>query len=99
MQVHAAAALSNLARGNEGTQMAISRAGGIGPLLAVVASRNSQAQAQGASAVAQLCRFNRENQDSVARSGGIPMLVQLLASHNPLEVRSLMSPIAPKSME
>ena len=67
--------------------MEIARAGGIGPLLAIVTSRNPHAQAQGASALAQLSRFNRDNQDSVARAGGIKLLVDLLAPHHPLDVQ------------
>ena len=66
--------------------MEIARAGGIGPLLAIVTSRNPHAQAQGASALA-LSRFNRDNQDSVARAGGIKLLVDLLAPHHPLDVQ------------
>ena len=76
-----------MARSNVDTQMEIARAGGIGPLLAIVTSRNPHAQAQGASALAQLSRFNRDNQDSVARAGGIKLLVDLLAPHHPLDVQ------------
>jgi len=44
-QVSAAEALSNVARSNVDTQSEIARAGGIGPLLAIVTSRNPNAQA------------------------------------------------------
>ena len=44
-QVSAAEALSNVARSNVDTQTEIARAGGIGPLLAIVTSRNPHAQA------------------------------------------------------
>ena len=44
-QVSAAEALSNVARSNVDTQTEIARAGGIGPLLAIVTSRNPNAQA------------------------------------------------------
>ena len=43
--VSAAEALSNVARSNVDTQTEIARAGGIGPLLAIVTSRNPHAQA------------------------------------------------------
>ena len=85
--VHAASALSNLARGNEASQNQIVAAGGIGSLLQMLGSRSPQAQAQAASALAQLARFNRENQDKIASWGGMTPLVGLLASNNSLEVQ------------
>ena len=81
-QVHAAAALSNIARGNEANQNQIVAAGGIPTLLELLSSRSAQAQAQGASALAQIARFNRENQDKIATAGGMSLLVALLVSSN-----------------
>ena len=88
-QVHAAAALSNLARGNKSTQDQIVKAGGIGPLLQMLPSNVTQAQAQAASALAQLARFNQANQDMIAKSEGLPLLVQLLANVNGLVVQAM----------
>ena len=70
-QVAAAAALSALACDNVETQNAIAKAGGIGPILALLASRSHAAQSQGMAALAQLARHNRDNQDSIARMEGI----------------------------
>ena len=81
-QVHAASALSNIARGNTSTQNQIVSAGGIPTLLELLISRSAQAQAYGASALAQIARFNRENQDKSTHAGGLGLLVQLLVSSN-----------------
>ena len=67
-----------MARENAETQFAIAKAGGIGPLLALLAARSPQAQSQAMSALAQLARDNRENQDAIARAGGVRSLVALL---------------------
>ena len=69
-QVQAAAALSEMACDNAETQGAIAKAGGIGPLLALLSSRSAEAQSQGMAALAQLARHNRENQDAIARMAG-----------------------------
>ena len=87
-QVHAAEALANLARGNSNTQGIIAKAGGIGPLLAMLTVKSTAAQAQAASALAQLTRRNKENQVQVARQGGIPLLVPLLQA-NELSVQAM----------
>ena len=87
-QVHAAEALSNLARGNESTQKIIAKAGGIPSLLAMLAIKSTDAQAQGSSALAQLTRHNRENQDSFAKAGGMVQLVALLSSSS-LQVQAM----------
>ena len=57
--MEAASALANLARDNEDTQTMIFKAGGIGPLLALLPARSVQAQARGAEALAQLARCAR----------------------------------------
>lgn len=88
-KVHAAAALSNIARGYESTQNQIVQAGGIGTLLELLSSRSAHAQAQGASALAQIARFNRENQDKIAAAGGMVPLVALLMSSNSVEVQEM----------
>ena len=59
-KVHAAAALSNIARGNASTQNQIVQAGGIATLLELLTNRSAQAQAQGASALAHIARFNQD---------------------------------------
>lgn len=92
-KVNAAAALSNLARGNESTQNLIVKAGGIGPLLQMLprhaGTSVAQAQAQAASALAQLARFNRDNQDLIARAGGLPLMVTLLGGENGYDVQAM----------
>lgn len=80
-QVHAASALSNIARENEANQNQIVAAGGIPTLLELLSSRSPEAQAQGASALAQIARFNRENQGKIANAGALPQLVALLISN------------------
>ena len=87
-QVHAAEALSNLARGNGNTQTIIAKAGGIGPLLAMLSIKSSAAQAQAASALAQLTRQNVDNQSSISRQGGIPSL-SLLLQNNEASVQAM----------
>lgn len=81
-QVHAAAALSNIARGNMETQNQIVSAGGIPTLLELLISRSPYAQAEGANALAQIARFNRENQDKSVLAGALGSLVTLLVSSN-----------------
>ena len=88
-QVHAAAALAELARDNEETQRAIAKAGGIGPLLALVPLRNSEAQANSACALARLANRNRENQETIARLGGAQSLLALLSLQSEGEVRAM----------
>ena len=83
----AAEALSAMACDNANTQAAIAKAGGIGPLLALLGSRSAAAQSKGMKALAQLTRNNRDNQDAIAKMGGIKPIVGLLAS-NSFEVAS-----------
>ena len=63
-QVEAASALANLARDNEQTQQLIFKAGGIGPLLAMLPARSEKAQASAAP-----CRGAKggEPQDGIPR--------------------------------
>ena len=70
------------------TQTAIAKAGGIGPLLALLQSRSGAAQAQSMSALAQLAKDNRENQDAIARQGGIKPLVLLLETSHDRNVQA-----------
>ena len=87
MQVQAAAALSEMARDNTETWGAIAKAGGIGPLLAMLSSRSSAAQSNGMAALAQLARNNADNQDAIARMDGIrPLVLQLDTSDDDAEV-------------
>jgi hypothetical protein len=64
------------------TQKLIAKAGGIQSLIALLAIKNYDVQAQGASALAQLTRNNAENQNSLTLSGGLPQLVGLLTSNS-----------------
>lgn len=84
-QIEAAAALSELAQGANGlghrrTQDAISKAGGIAPLLAMVECHPPvvKAIAESVKCLAEVARRNRSNQDEIASSGGIKPLVELL---------------------
>ena len=52
----AAEAIKELATNNADTQNAIAKAGGIGPLLALLQSRSVSAQAESAGALGQLSR-------------------------------------------
>ena len=86
-QVHAAAALANLARGNVEIQNQIVMAGGILPPLQMLTSKSPQAQAQAAGILAHLARYNRENQDKIASTNAMKPLVDLLDHTCPLEVQ------------
>ena len=55
-QVQAACALGELARSDAQAQVSIARAGGLRPLIAMLRSRSTQAQARGACALAHLAR-------------------------------------------
>ena len=84
-QIRAAAALGVLAQGEDGlgqrrTQNAISKAGGIGPLLAMMNAVPvvHEAVAESAKAIAEVARRNRANQDQIAQMGGIKPLVELI---------------------
>lgn len=88
-KVHAAAALSYIARGNESTQNQIVHAGGISTLLDLLSARSAHAQAQGASALGQIARFNRENQDRIANAGGMAPICALLVSSNTFVVQEM----------
>ena len=80
-QLHAAEALSNLARGNPANQAAIAKAGGVRPLLAML---QNKAQAYAASALGQLARGMPGNQDLIAQEGGLQPLVGLLSASGSL---------------
>jgi vacuolar protein 8 len=84
-QIQAAAALGVLAQGEDGlgqrrTQNAISKAGGIGPLLAMMNAVPvvHEAVAESVKAIAEVARRNRANQDQIAQMGGIKPLVELV---------------------
>ena len=80
-QVHAAEALSNVARGNPANQALIAKAGGISPLLKLLEVKSHEAQEQGASALAQLACNNPANQASIAAGcGGLFFLTALLSA-------------------
>ena len=61
MQTAAAEAIAELARDNSMVQILVAKAGGIGPLLALLSSRSATTQAHGMIALAQLASRNREN--------------------------------------
>lgn len=90
-QTMASMAIAELAQGANGknrkrTQDAIAKAGGIGPLLALIESRYPLAVFESVNAIAQVSRGNRANQDIIASMGGIRPLVDLLqASRMSLE--------------
>ena len=84
-QIQAADALQELAQGGSGvghrrTQDAISKAGGISPLLAMVDCSPVVTRAIAASVkcLAEVARRNRANQDTIASMGGLKPLVDLL---------------------
>jgi vacuolar protein 8 len=88
-QIQAAAALGVLAQGEDGlgqrrTQNAISKAGGIGPLLAMMNAVPvvHEAVAESVKAIAEVARRNRANQDQIAQMGGIKPLVELVQQGN-----------------
>ena len=70
------------------TQFAIAQAGGIGPLLALLASRSNVARAKGMAALAQLSRKNKTNQDAIATQGGLKPLVMHLSIGNDPDVQA-----------
>ena len=77
-QLHAAEALSNLARGHAANQQGVAKAGGVRPLLALLTTK---AQAYAASALGQLARDMPGNQDVISFEGGLPLLVGLLSAN------------------
>ena len=77
----AAEALAKLAHANMGTQTAIAKAGGVPPLLAMLGSKSTNAQAQAATALAEVGRHHFENQQSITRAGGIVRLMGLLSNN------------------
>lgn len=95
-QIQAASALSELSQGANGlghrkTQDAISKAGGISPLLAMVECNPVvvKAVAESVKCLAEVARRNRANQDTIASMGGIKPLVELLQSgSHPEEVQA-----------
>ena len=94
-QIQAAAALSELAQGANGlghrkTQDAISKAGGISPLLAMVECSPVvvKAVAESVKCLAEVARRNRANQDTIAWMGGIKPLVELLNGSHHEEVQA-----------
>ena len=90
VQTQAAAVLSQLCMGVNGrhrrrTQEAITKAGGIGPLLAAVdtALAKQPLVAQATHTLAMLARANRANQDAIATHNGIRPLVEQLLPTRP----------------
>ena len=85
-RIQAAAALAELAHGANGsghrkTQDAISKAGGIAPLLAMVECNPVvlRAIAESVRCLAEVARRNRANQDLIASMSGMKTLVNLLS--------------------
>ena len=85
VQIQAAAALSELCQGAGGknkrkAQDAVAKAGGVGPLLAVIESPQTKQPlvAQATHALAMFARGHRANQDSIAQMGGLKTLCDQL---------------------
>ena len=74
--VLAASAVKELAKGNPQNQDAISEAGAITPLVAMLASPSPQLQASAAGALANLARNHTENQAAIARTGAVTPLAR-----------------------
>ena len=77
VQTAAAAALSDLAKGDEDMQDAIIADGGVTPLLALVRSGSPEAQEHAARAIYHIAT-SPENQDVIVENGSIPELVVLI---------------------
>ena len=77
VQTAAAAALSDLARGDEDMQDSIIEEGGVAPLLALVRGGSPEAQEHAAGAIWALAA-STDNQDILVENGCIPELVTLI---------------------
>lgn len=74
----AASAIKEMAKGNRKNQDAITEAGAIVPLVAMLGSLDPQMQANSAGALANLARNHSENQGSIARTGAVAPLCLLV---------------------
>ena len=110
VQIQASAALSELCQGANGgkhrkkTQDSIAKAGGIGPLLALVESRYQPVIWTATHTLAMVARTNRANQDTIASMGGIRPLVELLngsrpdGGHNHIQTQVLQEHMQPSPL-
>ena len=73
------AALSNLSFDNSANQIAISKAGGIPPIISWCGSMSENAQTQAAHALLAISANNLTTQQSVVKCGGIAPLIALAA--------------------
>lgn len=85
VQSMAAAALSELARGNSNNQMAITACGGIQPLIQLVTDSSEDAKVAAASTLWSLADKNFSNQQAIANANGLEALV-IMAGHSNLEL-------------
>ena len=74
----AADALQEMAKGNRKNQDAISEAGAIQPLVAMLGSPSPQMQANAAGALANLAHGHPDNQGAIARTGAVAPLCTLV---------------------
>lgn len=82
----AASAIKEMANGNRKNQDAITDAGAIVPLVAMLSSPAAEMQANAAGALANLAHNHPENQGAIARTGAVAPLCSLMK-----EVRHLRS--------
>ena len=87
-QLHAAEALSYLARGHAANQSAIAKAGGVKPLLALIRVK-AVGLAQAASALGTIANGHADNQVAIAREGGLPLFTALLSSDSTGSVQTM----------
>lgn len=74
----AAAAIKQMAKGNQENQEAVAEAGAIASLVAMLGAPVAQMQANAAGALANLARNHRANQLAIAKTGAISPLCTLL---------------------
>lgn len=76
-QVHAAATIGTVSRGQLEPQLAVGKLGGIGALVTILKSGGNSAQEQAAAAVASISQTTA-NKEPILKAGGVPPLVMLL---------------------
>jgi len=81
-KTEASYALANLSN-NEDNQAAIAEAGGIAPLVQVLADGTVESKKMAAAALWNMATENEDNQLEIAEAGGIAPLIQLLAHGMP----------------
>ena len=87
IRAEAAGTLWSLAAGGTKTQVLITKAGAIQPLVALLKDPDMRTQRKAAAALASLAVGNAKNQQSIAQVGSIPPLVELLGEQYTGEVQ------------